>query len=476
MDLQAATTLTVASRLSPDPIVSQPTPTDELSGNGPQYRHSADRLALSCEEDQVMTLDLLQAGTTTPLTDARSQLVEAATVLGLDDGMLDSLAQPRREVTVSIPLRRDDGTVAVLTGHRVQHNLTRGPAKGGVRFSPDVTLDEVRALAMWMTWKCALVDVPYGGGKGGVRFDPKTFSAGEVERVTRRYTSEIAPLIGPEIDIPAPDLGTDEQVMSWMMDTYSTGRGYTILGVVTGKPVAMGGSLGRATATSRGVAHVSVQALASRGLSPNQATAAIQGFGKVGRYSARFLAEAGTRVVAVADERGAIHNGAGLDVVALEEHYDRTGSVVGFESADALPRRDDVLVVDVDVLVPAAVEGVLHGGNAHNVSASIIVEGANGPTTSEADEILRNRGALVVPDILANAGGVVVSYFEWVQANQAFWWSEHEVEQRLEARMSRAWERTTAFAVEHDLPLRTAATTLAVKAVADAHRLRGLYP
>lgn len=410
------------------------------------------------------------------LDDAQAQLADAAAILDLDAGMHASLAQPRREVTVSVPLRRDDGSVTVLTGHRVQHNLTRGPAKGGVRYSPDVTLDEVRALAMWMTWKCALVDVPYGGGKGGIRFDPRQFSTAELERVTRRYTSEIAPVIGPERDIPAPDLGTDEQVMSWMMDTFSTGRGHTTLGVVTGKPLSLGGSLGRATATSRGVAHVAFAAMQQRGLPVTRTTVAVQGFGKVGRYAARFLAEAGARVVAVSDQYGAIHASNGLDVPAVEEWVDRHGTVVDFPGAEALPTGTEILHLPVDVLVPAAVEGVIHADNAARVQASIVVEGANGPTTKGGDEILRERDVLVVPDILANAGGVVVSYFEWVQANQAFWWSEREVEERLATRMSLAWQRTSDFAAQHTLPLRTAATTLAVKAVADAHRQRGLYP
>lgn len=410
------------------------------------------------------------------LRDALDQLSEAVDILGLTDGVARSLAQPRREVTVSIPLRRDNGEVEVLTGHRVQHNLTRGPAKGGVRFSPDVTLDEVRALAMWMTWKCALVDVPYGGGKGGVRFDPTAYSRTEVERVTRRYTSEIAPLIGPDRDIPAPDLGTDEQVMAWMMDTYSTGVGHTSLGVVTGKPLSLGGSLGRTTATSRGVTHVSLSALAARGMKAQGSRAAVQGFGKVGRYTARFLAEAGARVVAVSDQYGAIVDWDGLDIPALEAHVDATGSVTDFESSESLEALDDLLVLPVDLLVPAAVEGVINEDNADRVLARIVVEGANGPTTRQADKILADRDVLVVPDILANAGGVVVSYFEWVQANQAFWWSEAEVEDRLAARMSLAWDRTSAHAEKHDLSLRSAATSLAVGAVAEAHRLRGLYP
>ena len=409
------------------------------------------------------------------LADARAQLATAADVLGYDDSLCTLLATPRREVTVSIPLRRDDGTQEVLIGHRVQHNFSRGPAKGGVRYSPDVTLDEVRALAMWMTWKCALLDVPYGGAKGGVRIDPRSHSDAELERVTRRYTSEISPLIGPERDIPAPDIGTDERTMAWMMDTYSVQRGHTVLGVTTGKPISLGGSLGRATATSRGVAHIAFAALADAGVEVAGATAAVQGFGKVGRYAARFLAEAGMRVLAVSDQCGAVADEQGLDIPALERHVDATGSVVGFCGSDELDGTA-LLELEVDLLVPAAVEGVLNGGNAERVKASVIVEGANGPTTPEADEVFRRNGVLVAPDILANAGGVVVSYFEWVQANQAFWWSADEVEARLATRMDLAWRDVNTAARRLDLPLRTAATVLAVERVAQAHLQRGLYP
>ncbi|NGN94832.1 Glu/Leu/Phe/Val dehydrogenase [Nocardioides sp. KC13] len=385
------------------------------------------------------------------------------------------LAEPRREVSVSIPLRRDDGSVEVLRGYRVQHNYSRGPGKGGVRFDARVDLDEVRALAMWMTWKCALLDVPYGGAKGGVRVDPRGYSTAELERITRRYTSEIAPLIGPNQDIPAPDVGTDEQTMAWMMDTYSVGRGHTVLGVVTGKPISVGGSQGRAGSTSRGVVAVAVEALRHVGIDPEGATAAVQGFGKVGRGAARFLAREGVRVLAVSDVNGAVHHPDGLDVEALEAHVDATGSVVGFPGGTPV-ESDEVLTADVDLIVPAAVEGVIHAGNAARVRARVVAEGANGPVTTAADEVLAANGVLVVPDILANAGGVVVSYFEWVQANQSYWWSEAEVDERLVERMIRAWNDVLAYATDNQLSLRLAATCMAVERVYRAHEVRGLYP
>ncbi|MGY2874373.1 glutamate dehydrogenase (NAD(P)+) [Marmoricola sp. URHA0025 HA25] len=411
-----------------------------------------------------------------PLDDARSQLRQAVQILGYDESVFSMLSKPRREMTVSIPLRRDDGSVEVLTGHRVQHNLSRGPAKGGLRFAPDVNLDEVRALAMWMTWKCALLDVPYGGAKGGIKIDPRLYSQAELERVTRRYTSELSPILGPDIDIPAPDVGTDERTMGWIMDTYSVAQGHTVLGVVTGKPLSLGGSLGRASATSRGVVHIALAALADQRMNPASGSAAVQGFGKVGRDAARFLFDAGMRVVAASDQYGAVRDDAGLDVPALEEHVDRTGSVIGFDLADAMPEKADLLELEVDVLVPAATEGVIHENNASRVRARIVVEGANGPSTAAADDVLAANGVVVVPDILANAGGVVVSYFEWVQANQAYWWSVDEIESRLKDRMDRAWVRVRDHSVEHGLTLRAAATSLAVKTVAEAHKARGLYP
>jgi glutamate dehydrogenase (NAD(P)+) len=410
-----------------------------------------------------------------PLDDAHAQLAEAAAHLGLSEGTHRMLATARRELMVSVPLKRDDGSIAVYKGYRVQHNYSRGPAKGGLRYAPGVDLNEVRALAMWMTWKCALLDVPYGGAKGGVAIDPRAHSLPELERVTRRYTSEILPIIGPTVDIPAPDVGTDEQTMAWIMDTYSVAVGHTVPGVVTGKPVSLGGSLGRALATSRGVAHVAVLAMRSLGIEPTRATAAVQGFGKVGHGAAQLLAEHGVRVVAVSDIDGAIYSPGGLDMAALTAHASSTGSVRGFAGSEDIDPAD-LLSLDVDVLVPAAVEGVLTVDTAPLVKASIVVEGANGPTTKAGDGILADRGILVVPDILANAGGVVVSYFEWVQANQAWQWSEDDVNARLADKMDKAWHDVTAYSIEHAMTLRQAATALAVRRVTDAHRLRGLYP
>lgn len=412
---------------------------------------------------------------TGPLATAHAQLAAAVERLGYDEGMHAMLATPRREVHVAIPLRRDDGSAQVLHGYRVQHNVSRGPGKGGLRFHPAVDIDEVRALAMWMTWKCAVVELPYGGAKGGVAIQPRDYSLAELERVTRRYTSEIMPVIGPERDIMAPDVGTDEQTMAWVMDTYSVSKGYTIPAVVTGKPLEVGGSLGRATATSRGVVHATRAALAEAGLDLADVRVAVQGFGKVGSHAVRFFAEAGARVEAVADEFGAVHRSGGLDVDRLSEHVRRTGSVVDFDGGDPLPGAD-LLTLDVDVLVPAAVEGVLTEDNARQVKARWVVEGANGPTTPRADAILAERDVVVVPDILANAGGVVVSYFEWVQAQQAYWWTEAEIEAKLAERMATAYADVAEMARREQVTLREAALMLSVQRVATAHRTRGLYP
>jgi glutamate dehydrogenase (NAD(P)+) len=410
-----------------------------------------------------------------PLRDARAQLAAAVETLGYGDDVFNLLATPRREIAVGVPLRRDDGSVEVLQGYRVQHNYSRGPAKGGVRYDAGVSLDEVRALAMWMTWKCALMDLPYGGAKGGVAFDPQRYSIAERERITRRYTSEILPIIGPERDIPAPDIGTDEQTMAWIMDTYSTSRGFTVPGVVTGKPVSLGGSLGRATATSRGVVHVTLAALAQRELEPSRATASVQGFGKVGRNVALFLAEAGLRVLAVSDRYGAVFNRNGLDILALGEHVDATGRVEGFAGGTEI-EGGLVLELEVDVLVPAAVEGAINEANVDSIQASIVVEGANGPTTNGADARLAARGVLVIPDILANAGGVIVSYFEWAQANQTYRWPLELVEERLRERMLAGWDAVSTAAALHGRTMRQAAMLAAVERVTQSHAARGLYP
>jgi glutamate dehydrogenase (NAD(P)+) len=410
------------------------------------------------------------------LESALVQLEKAVAHLGLDDGMHRLLATPRRALEVAVPLRRDDGHLEVLKGYRVQHNLSRGPAKGGVRFHPGTDMDEVRALAMWMTWKCALIGIPYGGAKGGVAVDPRALSRGELERVTRRYVSEIIPIIGPERDIPAPDMGTDEQTMAWMMDTYSIHSGYTVTGVVTGKPVSLGGSEGRGGATSRGVMYSTFAALREAGVDHRGVRVAVQGFGKVGGLAAQFLHDAGCTVVAVSDVYGGVHNPRGLDPAALLRHL-RGGaqSVVGFPGTDAITN-EELLELDVDVLVPAALEGVLHEGNADKVRARFVVEGANGPVTPAADDVLEAKGVVVVPDVLANSGGVAVSYFEWVQDLQAYFWSEDEVNDRLRAMMERAYGEVSALAADKGLSLRTAAQVIGVGRVADAHRTRGLYP
>jgi glutamate dehydrogenase (NAD(P)+) len=410
------------------------------------------------------------------LESALLQLESAVSHLGIDEGLHQLLATPRRSLEVAVPLRRDDGSLEVLQGYRVQHNLSRGPAKGGIRFHPHTDLNEVRALAMWMTWKCALIGIPYGGAKGGVAVDPRRLSRNELERVTRRYASEIIPIIGPEKDIPAPDVGTDEQTMAWIMDTYSMHSGYTVTGVVTGKPVSIGGSQGRGGATSRGVMYSAFSALREAGVDHRGLRVAVQGFGKVGGLAAQYLHDAGCCVVAVSDVDGGIYNGRGLDPAALIKHL-KSGAetVVGYPGTDTITNAE-LLELDCDLLVPAALEGVLHEGNAGDVQARFIVEGANGPTTPDADKVLEDRGIVVVPDILANSGGVAVSYFEWVQDLQAYFWTEDEVNDRLKVLMEDAYDRVSQLAAEKGLSLRTAAQVIGVGRVADAHRTRGLYP
>ncbi|SEF70830.1 glutamate dehydrogenase (NAD(P)+) [Nonomuraea solani] len=406
------------------------------------------------------------------LDSALHQLGQAAEQLGLDDGLRTMLATPRRSLTVSVPVRREDGRLDVVQGFRVQHNVSRGPAKGGLRFHPGTDIHEVTALAMWMTWKCALVGIPYGGAKGGVAVDPSGLTTRELERLTRRYVNEILPLIGPEKDIPAPDVGTDEQTMAWIMDTYSVSAGYSVPGVVTGKPATLGGSLGRSGATSRGV---QIAALAALGRSPEGVTVAVQGFGKVGGPAAQYLSDAGCKVVAVSDATGAVHASGGLDIARLREWAAETGGVRGFRHGDALAQ-EDLFELDVDVLVPAALEGAITAVNAPRIRARLIVEGANGPTTPEADEILAANGTTVVPDILANAGGVIVSYLEWVQNMQAYPWSSGEIELKLRDLMLGAFSEVKSVAAERGLTLRQAAHVIGVGRVAEAHQMRGLYP
>ena len=408
---------------------------------------------------------------------AQSQLRSVGEMLGLKPGLIEILAHPKRELTVNFPVRMDDGTTRVFRGYRVQHNEARGPVKGGIRYSPHVSQDEVRALAMWMTWKCAVVDLPYGGAKGGVEVDPSLLSMGELERLTRRYTSEIDIIIGPSMDIPAPDMGTDAQIMAWMMDTYSMHRDHSIPGVVTGKPVEIGGSLGRFEATGRGVLIIAEEACRARGMSHEGASVAIQGFGNVGGEAARLLHEAGARVVAVSDDRGGLYNPDGLDIPAIygrRQPRGRLGDSTGI--AHQSITNAELLELPVDILVPAAIEGQITEENAARVRAGIVIEAANGPTTAGGDAILAARDVYVVPDILANAGGVVVSYFEWVQDLQSYFWTETEVTDRLHRIMAKAFGEVTAVAEERGVRLRQAAYILALQRVVDAMRLRGIYP
>jgi glutamate dehydrogenase (NAD(P)+) len=413
--------------------------------------------------------------TTSAWEAALSQLDEAAALMNLDPAVHEVLRTPKRSLTVAVPIKMDEGGVKVFVGHRVHHNTSRGPSKGGIRFHPDVTLDEVKALAMWMTWKCAIMGIPYGGAKGGVVVDPKELSRGELERLSRRYAAEILPMIGPDRDIPAPDVGTDEQIMAWIMDTYSMNVGHSVPGVVTGKPIAVGGSLGRGEATSRGVMYITAATLKHLGMKVDEARVAIQGFGKVGAPTVRLLAELGCRVVAVSDLHGGVYNPEGLSPTGLLAHRNEAGTVVGFEGGEPISN-DELLELDVEVLVPAALESVLTEDNAEDVRADVIVEAANGPTTPGADQIFHDRGILVVPDILANAGGVTVSYFEWVQDLQAYFWREDEVNARLREIMERAHVDVIELAEDRKTTMRVAATVLGVSRVAEAHVTRGLFP
>jgi len=406
---------------------------------------------------------------------AQQQLRNVAELIHLDEGTYRLLATPKLCMTVAAPVRHDDGKIRVYTGHRVQHSTTRGPGKGGIRYHPDVTLDEVKALAMWMTWKCAVMGLPYGGAKGGITCDPKAMSEGELERMTRRYTSEILPIIGPERDIPAPDVNTTPQVMAWVMDTYSMTKGYTVPGVVTGKPVPIGGSLGRSTATSRGLMFTVLSALRHLKMKQTGLRVVVQGYGNAGYYAAKLLHEIGFKIVACSTSKGGILVGKGFDPDLVNEHYKKTGSVTGFKGADEVSN-EELLELECDILLPCALEGQITGRNAPRIKARIVGEGANGPTTPEADGILHEKGTFVIPDVLANAGGVTVSYFEWVQALQEYFWSEKEVNLKLHELMGRAFESVYAVHAERKIDMRRAAYVLAVSRVAEAHRLRGLYP
>ncbi len=406
---------------------------------------------------------------------ALQQLDAVAQRIQLEDSLHEKLRHPRRTMTVSIPTQMDDGSFHVFTGYRVQHNMDRGPAKGGIRYHPSVDLEEVKALAMWMTWKCAVVDIPYGGAKGGVVCDPRQMSRNELQRMTRRFTSELLPIIGPEKDIPAPDVGTDEDTMAWMMDTYSMNVGYTVPGVVTGKPVAVGGSRGRREATGRGVV-ICLEASASHLKIPLKGSKVIvQGFGKVGGATAVLLHQCGCKIVAISDVSGGVYNPRGIDPAALAQHVKENGSVRGFKNCDHVTNQE-LLLQPCDVLIPAAMENQITEKNADTIKAKVVVEGANGPTTPEADAMLTAKGIFVVPDILANAGGVTVSYFEWVQGQQEYFWSESEVNERLRVIMSRSFDEVLTTHLQEKVPMRMAAYILGVGRVAEALRLRGIYP
>jgi glutamate dehydrogenase (NAD(P)+) len=410
-----------------------------------------------------------------PFELARAQLRKVGEVFSIDPNLIRVLSQCKKALEVSIPVHMDDGSIATFTGYRVTHNIARGPSKGGIRYHPDVTVDEVKALSMWMTWKCALMGLPFGGAKGGVICNPKELSRGELERMTRRYTSEIINEIGPERDIPAPDVGTDPSVMAWIFDTYSMNKGHSVLGVVTGKPLSVGGSLGREEATARGALY-SIQALAQKqGASMSDYKVAIQGFGNVGSHLARLLQQDGTTVVSVSDSRGGVYNANGIDVQAALAHKAEKGSLQGLKNADAITN-EELVELPCDILAPCALEQVVTEENAARVKATIICEGANGPVTPAADAILEERGVLVLPDVLANAGGVVVSYFEWVQGLQEYFWKEDEVNAKLHDIVVRAFEDTWETKARYATSMRMAAYGIAVERVAEATTTRGLYP
>jgi glutamate dehydrogenase (NAD(P)+) len=407
---------------------------------------------------------------------AVAQFDRAAEAMNLDHNLRERLKLPQRSLVVHLPVLMDDGRVEVFTGYRVQHDSSRGPSKGGIRYHPDVNLGEVAALAMWMTWKCALADLPYGGAKGGVKVAPKQLSRAELQRLTRRYAAEIFPLIGPDKDVPAPDVGTDAQVMAWIMDTYSQQVGYAVPGVVTGKPLAIGGSLGREEATGRGIVYTTLEALQHVGIDIRNTTLAIQGFGNVGSHTARIMHECGARIIAVSDVSGGLYNPAGLDIPKLL-HRQKTGGGPLRDAAlgDAITN-EELLRLECTVLVPAALSEQITLRNAHQVRCRVLAEGANGPTTLEADQILQDKGVFILPDILANSGGVIVSYFEWVQDVQRFFWSAKDIQERLQNIQKAAFHRTLQFAQAKQTSMRMAALMSGIDKVAQAHLQRGLYP
>lgn len=407
---------------------------------------------------------------------AVAQFDQAADAMELDHNLRERLKLPQRSLLVSVPVRMDDGRVEVYSGYRVQHDSSRGPTKGGIRYHPDVNLGEVSALAMWMTWKCALTDLPYGGAKGGVAVDPKQLSRAELQRLTRRYAAEIFPLIGPEQDIPAPDVGTDAQVMAWIMDTYSQQVGYSVPGVVTGKPLSIGGSLGREEATGRGVVSVTLEALRHLNLDMRNTTVAIQGFGNVGSHTARIMRESGARVIAVSDVSGGLHNSNGLDIPELLTRYKTHGQSLRDTKLGDWLSNDELLQLDCTVLVPAALSEQITAHNAAKLRCKILAEGANGPTTLEADRILQDKEIFIIPDILANSGGVIVSYFEWVQDVQRFFWKEPDIRARLHDILTAAFHRTLQYSLSKHTSMRMAALMNGIDKVAQAHLQRGLYP
>ena len=422
---------------------------------------SVDRPTMECETEHFLM--------------AQRQLDEIAFEMGLDRELHERLRYPKRALIVTVPVRMDDGTVRSFTGYRVHHDTTLGPAKGGLRYHPEVNLGEVSCLAMLMTWKCALMGLPYGGAKGGIKCEPWKMSQGELERMTRRYTSEIITLLGPDKDIPAPDMYTNEQTMAWIMDTYSINVGHTVPSVVTGKPVAIGGSLGRTEATGRGVAYCAKRAIEHYGMKTKAPTVVIQGFGNVGSVTAKLLHESGFKVIAVSDVFGGIHNPEGIDIPRLQAYLSEMGRVDGFVGTKSVSNTQ-LLELECDVLIPAALGGQIHAGNVDSLNCKIVVEGANGPTSPEADKVLHEKGVLVLPDILANAGGVTVSYFEWVQGMMHLFWSEDEVNRRLEEIMGRACDQVFEMSAKSGLRPRMAALRIGVSKLAEAKRLRGLYP